>query len=104
MPLIGFNWFQDRVMSQFTDLADYFVHNEGLMQEEHHRRRSEIVSRHGIPECDSEEAAQECFAERQAEIGECDQRYRISFRRILRFSRYARDDKIGAFSPLTIDH
>jgi len=73
-------------MAQFEALADYIGYVEGQIQKSHHSTRSQILAENKTPPDASDESVQEWLAGRQEEINECDRRYAVDFRRILRFT------------------
>ena len=80
------DFFRARVMAQFKALADYIGYVEGQIQESHHSTRSQILADNRAPLDDSEESVQNWLYESQREIDDCDRRYAVDFRRILRFT------------------
>ena len=83
---IDCDFFRVRIMAQFRALADYIGYVEGHIQESHHSARTQILTENQTPPDASEESLQEWLCLREQEIDECDRRYAVDFRRILRFT------------------
>lgn len=74
-------------MAQFIALEDYRAHMEAQIQESHHSSRSQILTENQTqPDASSDESVQEWLCLRQQAVDECDRRFAIDFRRILRFT------------------
>ena len=80
------DFFRVRVMAQFSVLEDYRSHMEAQIQESHHSTRSQILRQNRTPRDMSDEDVREWFCLRDEEIDECDRRFAVDFRRILRFT------------------
>ena len=80
------DFFRARVMAQFKALADYIGYVEGQIQQSHHSIRNQVLTENHTPPDMSDESVQEWLCLRQQEIDECDRRYAVDFRRILRFT------------------
>jgi len=84
--LIKCDFFRARVMAQFNTLEDYISYAEGQIQESHHSTRCQILIENRTPPDASEEVVQEWLDAREQELDDCDRRYAVDFRRILRFT------------------
>ena len=73
-------------MAQFEALADYIRYVEAQIQNTHHSTKNQIHSDNPAPPDTSDESVQEWLCLRQQDIDECDRRYTVDFRRILRFT------------------
>lgn len=73
-------------MSQFEALADYLGYVESQIQESHHSTRSQLLAENRTPPNTPDESVQEWLCLSQLEIDECDRRYAVNFRRMLRFT------------------
>jgi hypothetical protein len=73
-------------MAQFSALADYIEYVERQIQEGHHSARSQILIENCSPPDTSDESIQEWLCLRDQQIHECDRRFAVDFRRILRFT------------------
>jgi len=73
-------------MAQFGALADYIKYMEGQIKEGHHSARTQILIENCSPPDTCGESIQEWLCLRDQEIEECDRRFAVDFRRILRFT------------------
>jgi len=80
------DFFRARVMAQFGALEDYCTHMEAQIQEGHRSTRSQILAENQSPSDSSHESLQEWLCLHEQEVDECDRRFEVHFRRILRFS------------------
>jgi hypothetical protein len=79
------DFFRSWVLAQFNALEDYRSHMEAQIQENRHSIRSQILTQYQTPP-DTSEEVEEWLSMRQAEVDECDRRFTVVFRRILRFT------------------
>lgn len=80
------DFFRIRIMAQFHALAEYTTYVDGQIQDSHHSTRCQILADNRGPSEKSDKSVQLWLAERQLEIDECDRRFAVDFRRLLRFT------------------